>query len=118
MAKHHITGAKGEALAAVWLEQNGYTLLHRNWRYKNWEIDFIAYKGKRLHIIEVKTRSSQFRGHPEEAIDDKKMQYLINAAEEYMYQDTQWKQLQFDVLAITLHEDQEADYFLIEDIYL
>lgn len=118
MAIHHHTGKQGEALAAVWLQQNGYTILHQNWRFKNWEIDFITHKGKRLHIVEIKTRTSDYLGHPEEGIDDKKMQYLINAAEEYMYQDERWAQLQFDVLAITLHEDKEDEFFLIEDIYL
>jgi putative endonuclease len=46
-----------------------------------------------------------------------KMQYLINAAEEYMYQNPQWQQLQFDVLSITIIND-EVEYFLIEDVYL
>lgn len=118
MAIHHHTGRQGEELAAGWLVQNGYTILHRNWRYKNWEIDFIAYKDKRLHIFEIKTRTSHYLGHPEEGINDKKMQYLINAAEEYMHLDPQWQQLQFNVLAITLHKDKEDEYFLIEDIYL
>lgn len=118
MAQHNDTGKTGEALAAEWLLAHHYTLLHRNWRHKNWEIDFITYKGKRLHIIEVKTRTSAYFGLPEDNLDDKKMQYLINAAEEYMYQDDRWQQLQFDVLAITLKEDGEHEYFLIEDVYL
>lgn len=117
MAKHNETGKKGEALAAVWLEQRGYTLLHKNWRYKNWEIDIIAHKKERLHIIEVKTRTSEAYGYPEENMDAKKMQYLINAAEEYMEQDERWKQLQFDILAISIVENK-TEYFLIEDVYL
>ena len=53
MAIHNHTGKQGEQLAAIWLKQNGYTILHQNWRFKNWEIDFIAHKGKRLHIVEI-----------------------------------------------------------------
>lgn len=117
MAKHNDTGKHGEALAAVWLEANGYSVLHKNWRFKNWEIDVIAHKDGRLHIIEVKTRRSSIYGYPEENMDAKKMQYLINAAEEYMEQDERWKQLQFDVLAINISENK-TDYFLIEDVYL
>ena len=45
------------------------------------------------------------------------MQYLINAAEEFMEQDERWKQLQFDILAISLLP-HATEYFLIEDVYL
>ena len=117
MAHHNQTGKQGEDLAALWLAENGYTLLHRNWRHKNWEIDFIAHKGKRLHVIEVKTRTSDLFGYPEDNMDQKKMQSLINAAEEYMEQDDRWQQLQFDILSITLGR-HGTEYFLIEDVYL
>ncbi|RYY50439.1 MAG: hypothetical protein EOO06_03810 [Chitinophagaceae bacterium] len=117
MARHNETGKVGEALAATWLEQNGYTILHRNWRHRNWEIDVIASKGKRLHVIEVKTRKGDNFGFPEDGIDDKKLQYLINAAEEYMETDDRWRQLQFDILSITITKEK-TEYFLIEDVYL
>ncbi len=117
MARHNQTGKEGEALAVGWLTQHGYYMLHQNWRHSHWEIDIIASKEKRLHIIEVKTRTSAMFGHPEENMDTKKMQYLINAAEEYLYQNPQWQQLQFDILAITINKN-EVEYFLIEDVYL
>lgn len=118
MAKHNDTGRRGEELAAEWLACNGYTILQKNWRHRNWEIDFIVHRGKRLHVIEVKTRTSDYLGYPEDNLDHKKMQYLINAAEEYLYQHPRWQQLQFDILAITLKEDGTHEYFLIEDVYL
>lgn len=118
MAIHNITGKNGEDLAAKWLTDNGYILLQRNWRHKHWEVDIVAHKGKTLHIVEVKTRTGSSFGHPEESITDKKMQYLINAAEEYMYQNPQWQYLQFDVLSIVLKQNGEDEYFLIEDVYL
>jgi putative endonuclease len=117
MARHNETGKQGEELAAKWLVENGYTLLHRNWRHKNWEIDFIAHKGKCLHIVEIKTRIGDNFGYPEDNMDNKKMQSLINAAEEYMEKDDRWQQLQFDILAITIGKDS-TEYFLIEDVYL
>ena len=118
MAKHNIVGKDGEDLAIQWLEKNGYAIIHRNWRHKNWEIDIIAHKGKTLHVVEIKTRTSSYLGNPEESLTDKKMQYLINAAEEYLYQNSQWKFLQFDLLAISLQPNGNHEYFLIEDIYL
>lgn len=117
MARHNQTGREGERLAAAYFLEKGYTLLHQNWRFKNWEVDIIASKNKRLHIVEVKTRTSNTFGHPEENMDHKKMQYLINAAEEFMYQNPEWQQLQFDILAISIIKG-EISYFLIEDVYL
>jgi putative endonuclease len=117
MAKHNQTGKDGEVLALAWLTQNGYHVMHQNWRHGNWEVDFIASRNGRLHIIEVKTRTSSKFGYPEENMGPKKMQFLINAAEQYLYIDPQWQQLQFDILSITINAT-EVEYFLIEDVYL
>jgi putative endonuclease len=118
MAQHNLTGNTGEALAAVYLSEKGYKILHQNWRYSRWEVDIIAEKDGILHFVEVKTRRTGKFGHPEENVDKKKMQNLINAAEAYLYQQPQWKRIQFDVLAITILKDEPVEYFLIEDVYL
>ncbi len=118
MAQHNLTGNQGEALAAIYLTQNGYSILHQNWRHSRWEVDIIAEKEGILHFVEVKTRRTQKFGHPEENVDRKKIQNLINAAEEYLYQQPQWKRIQFDILAITILKDEPVEYFLIEDVYL
>ena len=113
-----VTGNKGEDMAADYLTAHGYTILHRNWRFKTWEVDIIANKGKFLHFIEIKTRTSSAYGKPEESISKKKMDNLMNAAEEYQYLNPQWKFIQFDVLAITLPYYGAAEFYLIEDVYL
>ncbi len=118
MAQHNTTGSLGESLAAVYFAQNGFTLLHQNWRHSHWEVDIIAEKDAVLHFIEVKTRRTKKFGHPEESVSKKKIQYLKNAAEEFLYQFPQWRRIQFDVLAITLLKNQPAEYFFIEDVYL
>ena len=118
MAQHNITGSTGEALAATYLTENGYNILHRNWRHSRWEVDVIVEKGSILHFVEVKTRRTGKFGHPEENVDKKKIQNLINAAEEYLYQQPQWKRIQFDILSITILKDEPVQYFLIEDVYL
>ncbi len=113
-----VTGNKGEDMAVDYLKAQGYSILDRNWRFKNWEVDIIANKGKFLHFIEVKTRTSTAYGKPEESISKSKMENLLNAAEEYQYINPQWKFIQFDVLAITLKFNQPAEYYMIEDVYL
>ena len=112
-----VTGNKGEDLASDYLSAKGYTILHRNWRFKYWEVDIIAGKGKFLHFFEIKTRTSHTFGKPEESISSKKMNNLKNAAEEYQYLHPQWQYIQFDVLAITLPYNQPPQFFLIEDVY-
>jgi putative endonuclease len=118
MAAHNELGKKGESLAASWLRIHGYELLFQNWRHAHFELDLIARKEQILHFIEVKSRTSQKFGYPEESVSEKKMQNLLDAAEEFLYQYPQWKHIQFDILSIYLDKEGKADYYFIEDVYL
>lgn len=117
MAAHNDTGKLGENLAAIYFTQKGYEILHSNWRHGHWEVDIIATKNNMLHFIEVKTLSSDKYGYPEEKIDRKKIRYLINASEQFLFLYPQWQRIQFDVLAITILKNKAPEYFLIEDVY-
>ena len=118
MATHNDTGKHGENLAGIYFAQKGYEILHSNWRHGHWEVDIIATKNNMLHFIEVKTRTSEKYGYPEENIDRKKIRYLINASEQFLFLYPQWQRIQFDVLSIILLKNKDREYFLIEDIYL
>ncbi len=118
MAKHNLTGIDGEALAVSHLTEKGYNIMHQNWRHSHWEVDVIAEKAGVLHFIEVKTRLSTKFGYPEDNVSTKKIQNLINAAEEYLYQHPQWMRIQFDILSISVLNGEPVEYFLIEDVYL
>jgi len=117
MNHNQTTGNAGEEIAARWLVKSGYRLVERNWRFRHWEVDIIAAKGQFLHFIEVKTRRSLRFGRPEESITRDKMTNLKNVAEEYQYQHPDWKYIQFDVLAITLVNEDVKEIFMIEDVY-
>ena len=104
-------------MASVYLEQNGFFIIERNWRFRHWEVDIIASKKDRLHFFEIKTRTSDKYGKPEESISYSKMKNLKNAAEEYQYQNPKWKYVQFDVLAISMYSNLPVEYFYIEDVY-
>lgn len=110
-------GIKGEDLAEAYFKQQEFLVLEKNWRHKHWEVDLIASKNNKLHFIEVKTRTSETFGKPEESINHQKMECLKNAAEEYLYKYPEWKYIQFDVLAITIIKNKPIEYFLIEDVY-
>ena len=111
------TGNKGEELAADYLTAHGFKIIERNWRFRYAEVDIIAAKNDRLHFFEIKTRTSDKFGKPEESMSHKKMRMLKTAAEEYQYKHMQWKYVQFDVLAITIVNGVPAEYFLIDDVY-
>ncbi len=116
MAKHLKTGIAGEQLAVDYFEQNHYEIIHRNWRIGHLEVDIIAVKDGILHFIEVKTKTTNYYGFPEEAVTKSKFKYLVSAANLYLIKNPQWERIQFDVLAITMKP--EICYFLIEDIYM
>jgi len=118
MASHNELGKEGEELAAKWLSEHGYTILHANWRHSHYEIDIVATKGKFLHFVEVKARkASRFGGNPEDSVTKKKFKNLQKAADEYLFLNPGSDWIQYDVLSITLNGN-EVEYFLIEDIFL
>ncbi len=49
-------GQLGEGLAAVHLERLGFAIIERNARTRHGEIDLIAFDGRTLAVVEVKTR--------------------------------------------------------------
>lgn len=109
------TGRLGEELAERWLQQHGFTILHRNWKGGRNEIDIIAFREKILHFVEVKTRRGQQFGYPEEQVDGWKLHCLQKAAGYYLQQHPQWRRIQFDVLAIQL-ENGETIFNYLPDI--
>jgi len=118
MAAHNDLGKKGEDLAAAWLVEKAFEILHRNWRHGALELDLIARKDSIYHFIEVKTGHSNPYGHPEERIGKRKIRHMMKAAAAWLYQagipaDTR---VQYDVLAITLRPDGVTEYFLAADI--
>jgi putative endonuclease len=117
MARHNETGKNGELLATAWLKEQGYEILHINWRHSHYEIDVIASQKEILHFIEVKTRNNIAFGHPEEGVSKKKFVSLMNAAEEFMFQFPQWKRIQYDILSITKLKNKPVEYFFIQDVY-
>lgn len=111
-------GKWGEEDAAAYLVQKGFAILHRNWRHSHYEIDIIAEKEGVLHFVEVKLRTSTNFGLPEEAVDKRKFNRLLNAADEFLHQHPQYRHVQYDIVAISLPKNKAPEYFFIEDVYL
>jgi putative endonuclease len=118
MAHHNTTGMLGEKMALKYLSDKGYIILHQNWRHSHWEVDVIASLKNTLHFIEVKTRRTKKFGYPEEDVTKKKLINLINASEEFLFLNPEWKLIQFDILSITIIKIEPAEFFFIEDVHL
>lgn len=118
MAKHNQLGRDAEEMAAVYLQERGYEIIFRNWRYSYYEIDIIAKKKNILHIVEVKCLNSTAFCFPEDSVTKKKFRHLLNAADEFLFQHPEYRLVQYDILSITLHKNKEPEFFLIEDVYL
>ncbi|MBP5190709.1 MAG: YraN family protein [Bacteroidales bacterium] len=106
MAIHNITGKEGEELARRYLEANDYLILETNWHIGHLEADIIAYKDNRIVFIEVKTRSSDIYGSPEEFVDYKKRQSYIKLANAYIIQKDRSEEARFDIISVLMKDGQ------------
>ena len=114
MTRHRqVLGAAGEARAAEWYVEHGYTILDRNWRRRDGEIDLVAARGSEVVFCEVKTRSSTAFGLPVEAITPVKQRRIRGLAAAWLRESPRgWARVRFDVAAIL-----GADLEVIEEAF-
>lgn len=95
-------GQSGEDLAAEHVKQAGLTILERNYRCPQGEMDIIAREGLQLVFIEVRTRSTGRCGWGEETITPIKRARLNRIASHYIkYRGFKnWPSMRFDLVAI------------------
>ena len=124
--KEESFGARGETLAAEYLEKKGYKILDRN--YKNdrgkrlGEIDIVARKDGKIVFVEVKTRSLENYEStlPEANITYAKLRKLAKIGQIYIKAHKLWdKPYQFDAVSIWLSADyKDAKIKHIESIFI
>ncbi len=104
-------GRRGEDLAALYLEQNGFRILARNYCYAHCEIDIIATDGSVLIFTEVKTRGAAadpagvllLTRRPSAAVTKAKQKNIEKAATAYVRDNKpQGVRMRFDVIEIYL----------------
>lgn len=77
-------GNNYEDVACRYLDSIGYEIITRNFRCKLGEIDIIAKDAESIVFIEVKYRSSNNLGYPEEAVSKAKQRTIISVAKYYI----------------------------------
>ena len=102
MAQHNQLGKAGEQAACEFLIGKGYTVRETNWRVGKLEIDIVAQepKANRLHIIEVKTRSTGEHYDPMQSITRAKIRHLVDAANSYISFYQLKMSVQYDVMIL------------------
>ena len=72
-------GRRAEAVAALWLQLKGWSILGRRVRTPVGEIDLVARRGRTLAFVEVKARAT--REEAERSLDDWRLRRVAAAAE-------------------------------------
>ncbi len=77
-------GSAGEKIVENYLKNNGYKILEKNLKTRYLEIDIIAEKNNTLIFIEVRSKTNDNFGEPEDTINKKKKEKLKNNAFSYI----------------------------------
>lgn len=94
-------GEYGERLAARYLQDQGLSIVDRNWRCALGEIDLVAREGDCLVFCEVKTRRSVRFGDPVEAVTPAKAARLRRLAAAWLREHgVRSGRIRIDVVAI------------------
>jgi len=97
-------GDQGEEIAALYLEQQGYKILKKNYRIKGGELDIICKSiDEYIVFFEVKSFLYKFTYHPLYRISAKKKRLLIRAATHYLLvRQLEEVLVRFDVLVVNV----------------
>jgi len=96
-------GNQSEDLATLFLEQEGYAIVERNYyARKLGEVDIIAQKDGTLHFIEVKSGRADFE--PVYNFSPAKLRKVINSAQYYLK--SKQLDLPFCIDALIIRDDE------------
>lgn len=94
-------GFSGERKAAARLKRDGYKIIERNFRCPFGEVDIIASKDGVIAFIEVKTRSDNSFGQPNEAVREDRRRRYKNCARFYFSGKEIDCVVRFDIIEVT-----------------
>ena len=103
------SGALAEKLEAQFLQQQGLTLLQRNYSCRFGEIDLIMQEGETHVFAEVRLRSATAFGGAAASIDTRKQAKLVRTAQHYLTTLKRIPPCRFDAILM-----QETDINKIE----
>jgi len=115
---HLELGRKGEDVAAKELKRRGYKVVDRNVVLAEGEIDLIAREGGQVVFVEVKTRSSDRFGAPQEAVDRTKQRRLTLLASRWLKkQGLSQSPARFDVVSVRLGKGEKPQVEIFRNAF-
>jgi len=95
-------GAQAEERALQYLQQQGLSVVNRNYRCRRGEIDLIMVDANTLVFVEVRYRNSARFGGALESVNNSKQKRIIHTAQHYLQQQSSsHNNYRFDVIAIS-----------------
>ena len=111
-------GKQGEELVVFFLKENGYHILHTNYRTRMGEVDIIAKDEDVWCFIEVKTRLSDHYGDGLEAMTPFKQRTMIKLALSYLTENNLLDEYaRFDVVAVSGNPDGAPKLEIIKNAF-
>lgn len=117
--EHLRTGARGEKLAARFLKQHGYKILHRDFRGRTGgQIDLVCRDHDTLVFVEVKTRGSEEFGRPFEAVRTAQQKRISRGALAWLRMlDNPEILFRFDVVEVNFDGKRKPRLELIQNVF-
>lgn len=98
------TGNTGEDRACDYLKSKGYSILSRNWRTRDGEIDIIVEKAETIVFVEVKTLPNGTMDMLEKELNHQKQHRIIKTSKRFLINHRQYinSYIRYDVILIDM----------------
>jgi putative endonuclease len=119
LSKRLALGQRAETLAADYLQARGYTIVVRNWRRPEGELDLVVAREGLCVFVEVRSRTGVESGHPLETVNASKRARVLRSARLYLDQEKPPAAVfRFDVVGVTFAlDDSPPELVHIEDAF-
>lgn len=98
-------GDWGEKIAKEYFKKQGYKIIKQNFTNRMGEIDLIVKEKNQIIFVEVKTRTNQNFGYPEESIDFRKQNKIRMTAQNYLFKEKIFSEnYRFDVIGVEINQ--------------
>lgn len=116
MNRNRELGAWGEEQAARYLKRKGYTIVDRNFRCRQGELDLVARRGEILAFVEVKLRRNADFAEAREFVGYAKQRRILKAAALWLSVHGCELQPRFDVIEIYAPEGEKSRFLRINHL--
>ena len=110
-------GKRAEELARSYLEERGFGILHVHWQHGHKELDIVAERGDRLHVVEVRSRIEPYFIEPAQTVQYEKQRNVMAAARAYIYKYRITKEVQFDIVSVVYEPNRTKIEYIPNAFY-